>query len=179
MFTWKKDDGEWSALPTDISIGSPQTISQGVTLTFNPGTYVADDTFTIAVTASPDPSQTHASGDNSNAVAITDLQYASVDIAHWTCDRANGNTKGSVNDTFEVYYHSMVGTMGLKSASVSRGRAFNEAMFSKLGEIRDSMSAVSLDEEMTNLIMFQTAYAAAAKLISVSDEMLNTLLGVK
>jgi flagellar hook-associated protein 1 FlgK len=38
---------------------------------------------------------------------------------------------------------------------------------------------VSLDEEMTNLIKFQHAYTAAAKLISVSDEMLETLLSTK
>jgi flagellar hook-associated protein FlgK len=175
-FTWKKDDGAWSAPPTAISIGSSQTINEGVTLAFNPGTYVAGDTFTIAVTASPDPSQTHASGDNTNALAIADLQYASVDIAQWTCDRIDGNTKGTVNDTFEVYYHAMVGIMGIKSASVSRARTFSEAMVSKLGEIRDSISAVSLDEEMTNLIKFQHAYAAAAKLFTVSDEMLDTLI---
>jgi flagellar hook-associated protein FlgK len=126
-----------------------------------------------------DASGNYASGDNSNALAMTDLQYTSIDIAQWTCDRRNGNTKSTVNATFEVYYHAIVGTIGIKSASVSRAMAFNEAMFSKLGEIRDSISAVSLDEEMTNLIKFQYAYQAAAKLISVSDEMLNTLLSVK
>jgi flagellar hook-associated protein 1 FlgK len=176
-FKWKKDAGAWSAA-TNISIGSSQTINEGVTLTFNPGTYVAGEAFTIAVTASTDPSQIHATGDNSNALAMTDLQYASTDIAQWTCDRTNGKTKGTVNETFEVYYHAIVGTIGTKSASVSRGRAFNEAMVSKLGEIRDSISAVSLDEEMINLIKFQYAYAAAARLISVSDEMLDTLLSV-
>jgi flagellar hook-associated protein 1 FlgK len=52
-------------------------------------------------------------------------------------------------------------------------------MVNKIGEIRDSISAVSLDEEMTNIIKFQRAFQAAAKLISISDEMLNTLLSVK
>ena len=70
----------------------------------------------------------------------------------------------------------LVGAIGIKSASVSRGYAFNEAMVEQLGEIRDSFSAVSLDEEMTNLIKFQKAYAAAAKIVRVADEMLVTLL---
>jgi flagellar hook-associated protein 1 FlgK len=52
-------------------------------------------------------------------------------------------------------------------------------MVNELSTIRDSISAVSLDEEMTNLIKFQHAYAAAAKLISVSDVMLSTLLELK
>jgi len=73
----------------------------------------------------------------------------------------------------------LVGSIGITSASVSRDRSFGEMMVNELSTIRDSISAVSLDEEMTNLIKFQHAYAAAAKLIGVSDEMLNTLLELK
>ncbi|NVL89393.1 MAG: flagellar hook-associated protein FlgK [Desulfobacterales bacterium] len=120
-----------------------------------------------------------AAGDNANVLAITDLQYTSIDIAQWTCDRRLGDIPGTVNATIEGYYHSMVGSIGIKAESISRGRAFNEVMVNKLGQVRDNISAVSLDEEMTNLIKFQHAYAAAAKLINISDEMLNTLLSVK
>ena len=120
-----------------------------------------------------------ASGDNNNALAITDLQSATMSISQWTCDRINGNTQGSIISTTEDYYHSMVGTIGIVSASVSRDRSFGEMMVNELSTIRDSISAVSLDEEMTNLIKFQHAYAAAAKLIGVADEMLNTLLELK
>jgi flagellar hook-associated protein 1 FlgK len=122
---------------------------------------------------------TMASGDNKNALAITDLQTTSMSISQWTCDRINGNTQGSITSTIEDYYHSMVGSIGITSASVSRDRSFSELMVDELSTIRDSISAVSLDEEMTNLIKFQHAYAAAAKLIGVSDEMLNTLLELK
>ena len=140
--------------------------------------FIGSDKDCIA-SAQIDSSGDYAAGDNTNALAIIDLQYTSIDIAQWTCDRRNGNTETTINTTIEQYYHAMVGSVGIKSASVSRERAFNEAMFGKLGEIRDSISAVSLDEEMTNLIKYQHAYAAAAKLISVSDEMLNALLSVK
>ena len=120
-----------------------------------------------------------ASGNNANALAITDLQNTSLSISQWTCDRINGNIEGSFTSTIEGYYHSMVGSIGIASASVSRDRSFSELMVNELSNIRDSISAVSLDEEMTNLIAYQHAYAAAAKLISVSDEMLRTLLDVK
>ncbi len=120
-----------------------------------------------------------ASGNNANALAVTDLQNTSLSISQWTCDRINGNIEGSFTSTIEGYYHSMVGSIGIASASVSRDRSFSELMVNELGNIRDSISAVSLDEEMTNLIAYQHAYAAAAKLISVSDEMLRTLLDVK
>jgi flagellar hook-associated protein 1 FlgK len=122
---------------------------------------------------------TMASGDNNNALAMTDLRSTSISISQWTCDRINGNTQGSIISTLEDYYHSLVGSIGITSASVSRDRSFGEMMVNELSTIRDSISAVSLDEEMTNLIKFQHAYAAAAKLIGVSDEMLNTLLELK
>jgi flagellar hook-associated protein 1 FlgK len=41
---------------------------------------------------------------------------------------------------------------------------------------RDSISGVSIDEEMTNLIMYQNAFQASAKLISMTDEMLATII---
>jgi flagellar hook-associated protein 1 len=121
----------------------------------------------------------YATGDNTNALAITDLQYTANQISQWTCDRVNGNTQSTVTATFEHYYHGLVGAMGIVSSSISRSREFNEVMVNELRQIRDSISAVSLDEEMTNLMEFQHAYEAAAKLITVADEMLDELLSVK
>jgi flagellar hook-associated protein 1 FlgK len=122
---------------------------------------------------------TIASGNNANALAVTDLQNTSLSIDQWTCDRVNGNIQGSTTSTIENYYNSMVGSIGIASASVSRNKSFSETMVNEISNIRDSISGVSLDEEMTNLIKYQHAYAAATKLISISDEMLNTLLEVK
>ncbi len=42
-----------------------------------------------------------------------------------------------------------------------------------------SVSKVSIDEEMTNLIKYQTSYSAAAKIITTIDQMMQTLLGIK
>ena len=41
---------------------------------------------------------------------------------------------------------------------------------------RQSVSSVSLDEEMTNIIKFQHAYNAAARQITVVDEMLDKII---
>lgn len=120
-----------------------------------------------------------ASGDNDNALAMTDLKYRAMDISRWTCDRLNGNTEGTVTTTIEDYYHSMVGSIGIVSSSISRETEFNEMMVNELNTLRNSVSAVSLDEEMTNLIKYQHAYQAAAKLITISDEMLNTLISAR
>jgi len=176
-FMWRRDGGAWSAATT--TTGTSQPIENGVSVTFIPGTYVLNDTFSIEATENASFYGDFASGDNNNALAITDLQSTSMSISQWTCDRINGNIEGSIISTIEDYYHSMVGAIGIVSASVSRDRSFGEMMVNELSTIRDSISAVSLDEEMTNLIEFQHAYAAAAKLIGVADEMLNTLLELK
>jgi flagellar hook-associated protein 1 FlgK len=145
------------------------------TMELNPT--LSDKDYIAAATIEADGS--YASGDNTNALAITDLQYTSNQISQWTCDRVNGNTQSTITATFEHYYHGLVGAMGIISSSISRSRDFNEVMVNELSQIRDSISAVSLDEEMTNLMEFQHAYEAAAKLITVADEMLDELLSVK
>ena len=126
-----------------------------------------------------DSSGNYSPGDNNNAMAIADLQFTTTPIERWIVDRVNGNTVVNVTSTIENYYHGLVGSIGLTSSTISRRLGFHEEMVTKLQEMRDAVSGVSLDEEMTNLIKYQHAYASAAKLITVSDELLQTLLDMK
>ena len=48
-----------------------------------------------------------------------------------------------------------------------------------LQQQRDSTSGVSIDEEMTNLTVYQRAYEASAKMINIIDELLTTLINMK
>ena len=52
-------------------------------------------------------------------------------------------------------------------------------MVTQITEQRNSVSAVSLDEEMIQLMKYQHAFAAASKLLTVADEMLTTLISVR
>ena len=52
-------------------------------------------------------------------------------------------------------------------------------MVNNITQQRDSISGVSLDEEMIKLMKYQHAFTAASKLITVSDEMLNTLISMR
>ena len=51
-------------------------------------------------------------------------------------------------------------------------------MVLQLENYRESISGVSLDEETVNLIKYQNAYQAAAKLINTADEMMETVLNM-
>ena len=48
----------------------------------------------------------------------------------------------------------------------------------QLQQQKASYSGVSVDEEMTNVIKYQQSYTASAKLISIADQMLQTLLNI-
>jgi flagellar hook-associated protein 1 FlgK len=52
-------------------------------------------------------------------------------------------------------------------------------LVAQVSEMRETISGVSLDEEMANLISLQHAYSAAAKLMATADEMIQELLELK
>ncbi|MBU0729639.1 MAG: flagellar hook-associated protein FlgK [Proteobacteria bacterium] len=104
-------------------------------------------------------------GDNTNILAITNIQHD--ETVHFT---------GSTPNTLDDFYNSLVGKIGIRGRTVIRDTDFNGQVLNQMNEMRDSVSGVSLDEEMANLIRFQHAYSAAAKLISTADEMMITLL---
>ena len=103
-------------------------------------------------------------GDNSNAIAIAELQ--------------NALMMNSDTSTFDNFYNSMVSDVGNKVNQAGMSYDHHTAMVIHLENYRESISGVSLDEEMVNLIQFQLGYDAAAKLISTTDEMLNTLMNM-
>jgi flagellar hook-associated protein 1 FlgK len=62
---------------------------------------------------------------------------------------------------------------------VTQDRDFAQTLIDRLSEVRDSVSGVNLDEEMTELMKIQRAYEASAKLISITDEMLQALMQIR
>lgn len=135
--------------------------------------------FIAAAQISDTATGAYATGDNTNALSMADKQYTSTSILEWTYDRINGNTSASVTSTMEDYFNSLVGGLGVKASSVSASSDFHEVMVQELTTLRESISSVNLDEEMTDLIKFQHAYAAASRLIGAADEMLQELLSTK
>jgi flagellar hook-associated protein 1 FlgK len=103
-----------------------------------------------------------APGDNRNAVEIAKLQHQLL---------MSGNTA-----TFNDYYGSLVRDVGNEVLKSDSYYTHQSEMVAQLDNYRESISGVSLDEEMINLIKFQNAYAAAAKLVATADELMQTVL---
>jgi flagellar hook-associated protein 1 len=115
----------------------------------------------------------HALGDNSNAMAVADLQYTPMRIGD-----EQGHT-GVLDTTTENYFHTLLGGIGVTGSGMIMEKDTSVAIRAQLVKIRESISGVSLDEEMVSLMTFQAAYSAAAKLITTADEMLDTLLRLR
>ncbi|NLA75612.1 MAG: flagellar hook-associated protein FlgK, partial [Deltaproteobacteria bacterium] len=116
-------------------------------------------------------------GDNTNSLKLANLQYENVSVKKWIYSRGQGPASLDVtNITLENYFHQMVGSIGIESQSIQREKSYAEAIQKEIQATRDNISAVSLDEEMTNLIKFQHAYMAAAKLITTAQKMLDEIL---
>lgn len=105
-------------------------------------------------------------GDNTNA--LTTANIANRDDIKFTGAATANSLSG--------FYGSLIGDIGSQSSTLDRDMEFSTLVSNQLNQMRDSVSGVSLDEEMANLIKYQHAYTAASKLITTSDEMLQTLL---
>jgi flagellar hook-associated protein 1 FlgK len=78
--------------------------------------------------------------------------------------------------TITDQYAREVSTIGVL-ASTAKGQANNQqVLVNQLQSQRQQSAGVSLDEEATHLIQYQRAYQAAARVISVVDSMLDTLI---
>ncbi len=102
-------------------------------------------------------------GGNGIAIAIANLQSAST-------------MAGS--SSFGEFYDSLVSSVGADLQAADFNHTHQTTMVQNLKQYQQEVSGVSLDEEMVNLVQFQQAYTAAAKLITTADDMLDTLMGM-
>lgn len=101
-------------------------------------------------------------GDGSNALKLAQIKQQRI---------LNQNQA-----SFSEFFTAMVSKAGVDAEVASRLKENRELLVDKIESQRMSVSGVSLDEEMSNMIKFQQAYNAAARLISAYDEMFSTLI---
>ena len=122
----------------------------------------AATTMTVALT---DPSQIAASsdgttGDNANATAMANLENQPI---------VSGQTPGA-------YYSNLINQVGNDVSNATSEQTAVGLVLQQLSNQQSSISGVSLDEEATNLVMYQRAYEASARVISVVDELVSTTI---
>ena len=116
---------------------------------------------------------------NENALLISDAQYDKTNYGQWTYSRGSLGVSETVSAYSEEYYLTIISALGISSSAFHQNEEFGGVMVEQLTVQRDSISGVSIDEEMVNLMIYQQSYTAAAKIITTVDEMLTTLMGIK
>jgi len=83
------------------------------------------------------------------------------------------------NQTFSQAYNQSVAAIGQSLASANSQVSNQQTVQQMLEQQRSSVSGVSIDEEMASLSIFQHAYEASARLMSVVDQMLDALVNIQ
>lgn len=126
------------------------------------GTAKANDTFTIAF-------NTGGVNDNFNGLALADLQNQ--DLVRKGTATGSGSTQ-----SFNSAYSSTMSSLGSTVSGLNTSYTAADAKLTQSTSTLTSESGVSLDEEASNLIRFQQAYAASAQIITAARSVFDTLL---
>ncbi|MGA9467197.1 MAG: flagellar hook-associated protein FlgK [Exiguobacterium marinum] len=105
-------------------------------------------------------------GDGSGALELAQLKESALSFS------------GSVTTSTSIgkYYQNVIGNMAVEASQNANLAKSTFALLSSSDQRRQSVSAVSLDEEMTMMIQYQHAYNAAARNITAVDEMLDKII---
>ncbi len=114
-----------------------------------------------------DPSQVAASSDGSSG---SNGNVAMLSAVH---DQAIAN-----GQTATEYYANLVFGVGSDVSNGTAEQSASQLILNQLQDQRGSISGVSLDEEAANLILYQRAYQAAARVVSTVNEMLDTTINL-
>ncbi len=126
---------------------------------------------TINVAAGVTPSSLKASdggaaGDNTVANAISAL-------ASQSFSTAGGD---AIDGTFSQFYGNAVSSLGQAAATATTQLANQTNIETVVRSQRDAVSGVSLDEESADLVKYQRSYEASARVISIIDSLLDTII---
>ena len=107
-------------------------------------------------------------GNNTLALITSELKNQK-----FTFPLTNGST---LNGTIDDYFGSIVGQLGVQSQEATRQMNNQNSLVSQVQSNRQSVSGVSIDEEMSSMIMYQHAYNASARFMTTMDQILDKII---
>ncbi len=111
------------------------------------------------IAAATNPAQP---GDNTNVVLILNLR--------------NLKLLESGTVTSDEFYNNMIIKIGVESQQCLRENENSNLLINKINLRKESISGVSLDEELVNMLKYQHSYNAAAKVINIMDSLFETII---
>ncbi len=101
-------------------------------------------------------------GDGSNALAMADLRYKSVMVDN--------------NSTFNDFYTASISKVGSATETANNELQKQEVLLEFFHSMRQSISGVSLDEELAQMMVYQHGYNASARIVTVMDQLLDVVI---
>ena len=103
-------------------------------------------------------------GDNRIALAVSKLQHEKI--------MDNGTT------TLEENFLKNIGRIGQKAQKAQFDKEHSRGILNQANSLRERVSGVSIDEEAANMLKFQNAYKASAKVMTTADAMFKAVLSI-
>ncbi len=169
-------DGVIAGLRTDLKNVAAQ-LTAGVNSAYNPG-----GTGTNFFQATPstgiialDPTLTASTlrTTTTGNAGANDIALAMGNVAQHSFSTTGGDV---IDGTISGFFNRTVTGLGATIAGSAAKLADQTAVESMVTQQRDSVSGVSMDEEMADLMKFQRAYEASARVVRTLDDLLNTIV---
>jgi len=96
----------------------------------------------------------------------------------WPYSTVNTGSLTAGSSAAQQTYEALVTQIGTNVQSANADQTTQQSLLTAIGNQRESVSGVSLDEEMTNMITYQQAYQASARVMSAIDDTLQTLISM-
>lgn len=148
-------------------LNSSTSTTAGITAgNISVNTAIMNDPYKVAAARLVDTTKVDSIGNNSNMTLVIDARS----------DSSYYSALGGV--TPEQYLASTVSSVGAQVSNINNNLATQKAVTTQIKTNLSSQTGVNLDEELGDLIKYQRAYQAAARVFSTCNDMLNTLMNL-
>jgi flagellar hook-associated protein 1 FlgK len=151
-----------------ITLASGVSYTSGGNISYNgwtaqiSGQPAVGDVFTVAA-------NTGGSADSRNAVLLGALQ---------TRQTMQSSAGGGATASYQSAYAQIVSTIGSKTNEVQAIGAAQQTLTDQATQALQSLSGVNLDEEAANLLRYQQAYQASAKVLDIAGKVFDSILSL-
>jgi flagellar hook-associated protein 1 FlgK len=153
-----------------LGLGQTLDIAQGFSLTATAANALPTAQAALSA-ATPLGARVVSAGDNSGALALQNLSSQNLSFA------AAGGLRASTT-TAANYLSSMYQDVGTRQATADNNATSAQSKMTAVQAQMSSTDGVNLDEELSNMVTFQQAYNAGARLIQVVENLYDELLSV-
>lgn len=161
----------FSSFPVTVTVDGVETSYSSDPVAYSSGGTISFDGISFEISGTPANGDTYTVDGNTSGVSdsrnitlIGNLQ--------------TGKTMAGNTASFATVYSKMVSDVGNKASEVDTLLTAQTTILTDAQDAEDSLSGVNLDEEAANLIQYQQAYQAAAKVLSIASTLFDSILAI-